>query len=63
MVGIPSTEDTFARRVNLVRNGENCKMQNIELCEGIYDSLRNKSSLGLEYIEFRNRLNKFEIFV
>ena len=29
----------------------------------INDGLYNKSSVWLEYIEFRNRLNQFEIFV
>ena len=34
-----------------------------EQTDRMQDSIRNKSSVWLDYIEVRNRLNKFEMFV
>ena len=45
MVRIPSTQDTFAKIVNFVRNGENYRMYKIDWCEG---------GLQLSYIATKN---------
>ena len=34
MLRIPITHGTFERRLNFVRNGENCKIHKIDWCQG-----------------------------